>query len=638
MAGKDQLTSQKRFLTDVLKHSRSGRTRQLLYSERIDKAVECSDDVADLLATCSTLRSLDDHVGHYLRLRAFPQLLTPASGSKKIALSQRLWSYIGGHAHLDDFRQHSDWSRLRAELQRLADSGIMLSEDPSQLGTDSPRPTQKDLQINTIVIPSRGDMDALRRCIRSISNNCSSLARSCDIIVSVEVEESSQLESMLSRLSGGRHINLTLINLRTRMELIRGIADSSDIPQHVLQCAFVGHQGIQCAVGANRNVLLLQTIGMPMMSLDDDFIFGSIRPPLPTSSLRFLCEGDPTEWQFHPFQSGPSEYREHELIDVLEEHERLLGKDLVYLKAMSNGTNGRDSGMCNHMIGDMLSGVASVTITFNGIAGDPGIVSSSGLQFMLNDVSHERLVGSEQLFFAALQSRNVTRVAPQATIAHPSPCMAGAFGVDNRRLLPPFPPCCINEDGVFGVLLERCFSGAYAAFLPIALPHCPLHIKTYASRAGDDILNTYYSQVLSEAIMDCAVKARQVEDESGALIAVGQQLQQLRYLARRQFRSYLRWLMLKVGTARLRTMEHVLDLRADSPRFWRDELAQLIISLRATMKCSSYGIPIDLPGTTDDDRLLVCQTLFGEYGEVLAWWPQIVGWKTAKRAVGDYEV
>jgi hypothetical protein len=86
----------------------------------------------------------------------------------------------------------------------------------------------------------------------------------------------------------------------------------------------------------------------------------------------------------------------------------------------------------------------------------------------------------------------IAELAETATIAHYIGCMTTMYGLDNRRVTPPFVPDCRGEDSLFGALLNRIDPVACWGVIPHGVLHDRPHRRPARMKTGYS-----YSAVLS---------------------------------------------------------------------------------------------------------------------------------------------
>lgn len=209
-----------------------------------------------------------------------------------------------------------------------------------------------------------------------------------------------------------------------------------------------------CTVGADRNALLLHTAGELIFHPDDDVHCRVAPAPGKRKGSKFSRGFNPEEFWF--FQDAAAARRgvRFQEEDVLGLHEEFLGRE--------------------------LPGRGKVLATSNGLVGDCALVSPRPY-LRLQGSSRRRLTASRSHYERAL-SRQVIRVVTRNTAGKTTSFFTSAVGLDNRALLAPFMPMFRNEDGLFGVTLDRCFPRGRLVQLPWALLHEPPEPRTFRGR------------------------------------------------------------------------------------------------------------------------------------------------------------
>lgn len=224
-------------------------------------------------------------------------------------------------------------------------------------------------------------------------------------------------------------------------------------------------------IGANRNCLLLDTVGEFILSVDDDIVCQTSRHAATIPQLQIHSHGYPRDILFFNDRAELLREVEWETIDVLEAHEDMLGRSIGNLLRSSRGARGivfEDT--CDHIIVGALTGSARVTATIGGVAGHLQLHSP---QWMLTGTGQlrKRLLSSRSIYDLAFTSREVQTVAQGPTISHSPFFMAGHIGIDNQHMVPPFLPISRAEDTVFGMLTMKCFDQCYFGHVPVAMLH-----------------------------------------------------------------------------------------------------------------------------------------------------------------------
>jgi hypothetical protein len=185
-------------------------------------------------------------------------------------------------------------------------------------------------------------------------------------------------------------------------------------------------------VGANRNAVLLSTIGQKILMLDDDTIAQFAKHPDAVDGFQFSTD-DPTEFWLLG-QPDDVFHQRTETIDIPE--------SLKWLGVQT------DQGL--------------IRASMFGVLGDCGMMIPRW-HLLPNKVHCSD-------WKAAMDSRLVLRVAPQTTFSSSPFLMSTALGLFNQQL-PPFAPMGRGSDGVFGLLLRLINSKNLVLHSPYAILH-----------------------------------------------------------------------------------------------------------------------------------------------------------------------
>jgi len=213
-------------------------------------------------------------------------------------------------------------------------------------------------------------------------------------------------------------------------------------------------------------------------------------------------------------------------------------------------------------------------------------------------------------------------VANQVTITKPN-TLIGMYigGLDNRELLPPFPPVGRWEDGAFGLMLSKCFPNHYAVYFPWVVIHAPLETRAYPLQPTLDV--PFYERLpiciyhfdpgLAQSPLDRLTKLGHYLDEIGCLPSAS-------------FASFTRQLIWQERGERIAKLETLLHIYGASlPSAWR----QMAEAYCTRVRQSALWPPERfLRGGADMTQRSIVQ-----FAQILHWWPQMV--TTARRLRED---
>lgn len=320
------------------------------------------------------------------------------------------------------------------------------------------------------------------RAIRSYSQNFGKVDRCPKIVVS---DDSDSLELQNENTSALKHLaevighDIYYLNEISREQMSATLSRRSGVPPEIVRFACCNSGRQLHRYGSNRNSLLLCTAGSLILSVDDDtvcrpaeVVFRSI------PENRVILSGD-VDITFVVLFSDQAHLRaavsETEQ-NVLACHEALLGQPLTsYLQRIRSGTAMDMENMCSHVADAMRHGKGRIGITFNGQWGRLGV--DNLLQLRMTRKTSVQSEPGQTMERTQLMPWGL-RFSPTPAICHGGFCMTTFIGIDNRSLLPPFPPCFRNEDGVFGTLLSACSPSTFLGHIPVCLLHDPLDQRT----------------------------------------------------------------------------------------------------------------------------------------------------------------
>lgn len=423
-----------------------GADRFLIYVPGTEKRFLLSSIAQEVLQRCKGSRALEAHLSRISGL-----MNVPASG----------------------------WSLVKEALDELLDKGLLVEESSLITSISSSSIAEvRERSITSLAFLTADRTAQLQRSLASYSENYRSYGRQVEIIVMDDSRsEASRRQSLqcLRHTEGGRPVQYG--GSKEKLSYIGELARQGIDPA-IARFAMLGTFGAEsCTTGANRNCVLLDTVGELVLMADDDTICKIVPHPQRDGMVKFGGHEIPREAWFYNTREEVSASAKCEPCDLLGEHERMLGKRLVNIISQTPANRVDIATACKHLLAGLQHGDAKVVFTMTGMAGDSGagcaqnvILSSKRVLAELNE--------NEAAFQRALASREVLWVARSQTITHSVQCQAAGLGLANGELLPPFFPIGRNEDGVFGslnLLLPTSFQG----HVPVALLHDALPGRQY---------------------------------------------------------------------------------------------------------------------------------------------------------------
>jgi len=578
---------------DVLRFP-MGDGRELIYSKASCSSRVLQTSAVELLARCQSFQTLENHAQ---ALGKEFKLTSTQSTAIKTLLSQ-----LARKGFLISYEETLN------RIQKTADS------------SDKPPP------IATIGIPTCDRPELLQRALTSYIENCKEYGRKNDFVVMDDSRSSNNrryILGMIRTLSARYKAKILYAGPEERRVFVKRLVKKG-IPQDIAHFALFGMPEIGCATGANRNALLLHTVGDMFLSVDDDTVCRLASPPQEGESMAVSSKFDPTEFRFFPNLKTALHSANFIKGDALAIHEQLLGKEVGNLFCELPNTVTSDLNQAtSSFLHKLQYGTGKVATTMCGLIGDCAMSLPHGY-LALHDDSRRQLLSSHLHYKHAL-SRQVLRAVNRPTITEGALCLAYAIGLDNRALLPPFLPVLRNQDGLFGVLLQRCLNRSYFGYLPWAVLHAPQDARPFALKELREIpwgirVSDLFIKLAVSFEMGSGRPDEKLRTFGRYLLDIGSQTSQ-------DFMEFTRTQIWNTQSQYIDHLENLLKVHDEKPEFWaRDVKKRLLLLRKAVLK---YNVPLDLMEKREASEALKCyQRLMLDFGRLLQWWPEIV--ETAK--------
>lgn len=518
---------------------------------------------------------------------------------------------------------------VKRQLATLAATGLLISrqallERCARLATTDGAAAP----IASVGVVTRDRPASLHRALVSYIENGRRYARANDFVVVDDSERPDtrhDARTMLAALQARHGVPILYAGREEKEQFVRALLDEAPLPPDVVRFAVFGEASGGPSIGANRNALLLATVGERVFSADDDTVCRIARAPDASEALAFASGADPTEFWFFPDRAAALGSVPVVEADVLAIHEPLLGRSLASgVAAFRDGGDPDFDRMAPGVFHSLESGRGRVRVTMTGLIGDSGM-GSPRYYLVLTGPSRARLVASETLYTSAFTSREVVRTVARPTISDVPFCMTTFVGLDNRVLLPPFFPVQRNSDGVFALTLRTCFAEGYLGFLPWALVHAPPEPRSFS----EDALRRKTTGLRTADILISCIAGHEAGpgtlSDQERLRGLGRHLIALGSLERREFEEFLRVQLWRRAGAYAAALESLLLAYGESPSFWADDIKRTLDTLRAALPKEDYTVPRDLlAGRTVDEARALTRRLVLKFGQLLEAWPDIV--------------
>lgn len=569
-----------------------------------------SSEVARRVRACDGLKPLDEH------LRS---LIAPSAAPAFQWSRPETWAPATmGHAELAVAS-----ASMRALLDDAVRHGLLISDAQiaaalSHAGT----PRRLRPRLSRVAVMTRDRPRLLRRCLDTLLAARARHAHSVPYVVFDDSRPRATCDenrAVLRTLQERHGVSITYMGTRETSELQALLSETAEVAPDLVGFALFGDPETGESYGANRNRLLLSTVGERIVTLDDDTQAVLHGDPAPRGWA--VEAGDPTEfWFFRDRQAAFSLLPPLDA-DVVEMNEGIVGADVSSLAATPGPALLPSRSLPPWLLQRLLRPRARVAYSMLGLAGDcaawgPHYVSLTGS-------SRERLVADEAGYAWARSTREIIRCAQRATLTPPSLFMAYAAGLDNAELLPPFLPLHRNSDGIFALTLALMDPGAFGAALPCAIRHDPEQARSFSTDIASVLFTFRFSEVVGAALRTTSLPATPVPT-CRRLAVIGEHLCELGRAPLLEFEEVIRR-SIQVHCAAL--AQRLDDLRrqfGDSPRYWATDARRALRGLHGVLTSTAPVVPVDVKaGHPLDVRRQAVQTTIARFGELLLAWPAL---------------
>lgn len=563
-----------------------GEKRALVHSKETDAACFLHQTYIDLLKQCREFNTLDEHLATFCQKRQVADERTRLG--------------------------------LRSKLQQLAQRGYLISrEQVFALFQERDEPTVPPC-ITSICIPTCNRVETLQRGMISYLEHCQRFGRTQEFVVADDSQSPSRREAyrqMLHLLKELSSVNIAYAGSEEKLAFVKKLSKAGDIPEEVISWACIGDRNYSKGTyGANRNTLLLHTVGECIFSSEDDAVCRVATSPgfkegLALSSLANL------QVQFYSDRQSSLEATQLVEQDIFALHEHWLGQD----PKVSGASYSRDSQLAfeqadSAFVRRLTTQPGKVLVTTHGFVGD---ISCRTADILL---PFEQLISSEEAYISAHTSQETAQAANQVTLTRDSSSLLGMCigGLDNRELLPPFSPVGRGEDRIFGMMLMKCFPDAYTVHLPWVLLHAPSEAHPYS----DPIFDILAEEWLIGCIDLFNPTQPGPRTPTELLNQLSQYLEHIGQLSTPSFERFARDLCWCGNAATVSLFEKLIQAHEERcSASWKHDVEAYCTKIQESML-----LPVEqrLQGGSE-----MAQRLIFQFAQILKWWPAIV--ETARR-------
>jgi hypothetical protein len=507
---------------------------------------------------------------------------------------------------------------VSALIQGLTERGFFIGED--QLLAPASPETSPD--IHMIAIPTCNRPSHLRRAVASLAGHLTESGRTAEIIVADDTKDEAGraanlagLETIAGEFPGFRFRYADENNKRS---FAARLATASGCDPNIAIAALCGQA--KWGLGANRNAILADTAGEAVIMMDDDIVCSISQHPFYQGGLAIGPEMAPLDhWPFESRDQIMAMRSKHMTrANFVELHNQVLGRGLSRLAHEASGVVFDRA--CFHLLKALQAGTARVRISFMGVAGDCARSSNLGILTTDPPSTRQRILDSKGNLRVALSSREAFRCVSQTHIVHGPPWVGWVMGIDNTRSLPPFPPACVNEDYLFGLIVSTRLPDSFTAHLPFAV----LHEPPPGREQRHHLIDTAARMLISDVFVQC-VHEDSDHNHNGPdaeISRLGMQLTVTGNLATAAFRDFILDRFIHHSSQELAVYDRAAQNGLGSAL--KAELQPWLTSRERFLSRSADIFPSDAGGQSPSENWENARQAVLRYGQILSAWPGLM--------------
>jgi hypothetical protein len=471
--------------------------------------------------------------------------------------------------------------------------------------------------IKSMTLPTRNRPGYLKRCLESYLESARKHGRDIRVVVADSSDEPGMADAnqdvlqSLKKQFGNAALYINKESLRVYADQL---AECSGVSSEIAEFAVLNPEQCPVNTGANRNALLLATIGESIAQVDDDTVCSIAACHEMREGIRLTSVTSAAKLWF--FEDKPP-VEPDDSLDFFALHEQMLGSslpeqvnqispELVHMHEVTPGFFHAASGGCNRIL-----------VTSMGLVGDHG--GANPLAFLtLAGNTRAALMRTEETYSESMANHLVVRSVQSPAIGDCMHFSGAKLGLDNREMLPPFMPVMRGQDSIFCTVISRTRSG-YFGFLPYMVLHdrpqrFPQDLRKHASGIRN------YS-VIVELIESFKCMRHNPEENQFAL---GKHLEDLAQLPLSDFESVTKQAARFMAIQQIQRLEPLLAKYGGSPSYWARDLEEYISTKRASVSSRYYHVGSDLVEAFGGEHARALQQrLVLRYGQLLKAWPQL---------------
>lgn len=593
MATEINATERYRFNQQIVR-VRVGNNQELLHCDLTGATVLVPQHVLRTLQVCKRFATLDEHSAH-----------------------------VCSELNLGPMHR----SAVREQLRKFAESGLMvphsllsgLCRASTEYG-DGGTPTS----IAKFGVLTRNRPEHLSACLESYARCANDNENDTTFVVAdqSDAEHAAANAAVIEHVASKFGVEIWHVDNESVQALNEKLAKLSGVPKSLVDFALGRNAEVSFSGGANRNILLLASVGELILQSDDDSICKMMAAPGTKSGLDLTSAIDPAEFWF------PTESEMNGLADNFETrnlfaiHEEFLGKSIGECVEQCDGLVDID-GTSPSFFWRLNKKRARVLVTNSGLVGESGRGENQPIVVLDGD-KRNRLIVSEEHYRFVQKNQRVLRGVTRPTITEGSVCFGFNLGLDNREIIPPFLPFFRGEDSLFTALFRSATTNGFFAILPWMVFHSGAGAKARSDQMQiKKIARISFCDVIGLILQ--SYQARTFETEtSKRLQSMGNMLIEIGNLEPSEFERVVRTLWWQNAAMQIHKLETAVKMHGGTPDYWSKDILNYVEEYRNSLAGEGAIVAANVVEAFGEAAALQKQQdVIRQFGELLVAWESL---------------
>ena len=378
--------------------------------------------------------------------------------------------------------------------------------------------------------------------------------------------------------------------------------------------------------GSNRNAVLLRNAGKKIISFDDDTSYNFVTSRNVSNCLEISSIKDPDRYIF-PDKIKAKKHIINKDFNSFSYIKEILGQktNTIIKNADEKKIQLFTEDLTSENCGSLTEGRSKIKAVMLGIYGGKWYDNPFGVYYLNNPGGNNLFKKKAEYEF--LKKRPYSLMLPDhLTLSRAPYFVASCMAIDAQEIVPPFPPCGRNEDGIWASIMLALEETSFIAQIPYAIYHDISNKKDFTEKDFEDTTASF--GIMTLLIVDYIKEKLFSLFRKITYKTLGNYFVFLSGISEKSFLSLCHDLWLEYTANSIERLEKLLIENRRRPKHWAVDTEKYIDLLQKQSAVPENAVPKELRLNYQIPKALnVYKSFFKDYGELLINWPEI--WEAA---------